>query len=646
MTSPLTATATLQTQETDTGLILIAPHSELEFPIWQAGFRLRRGGELILQSASGWGSPSSNLNLWSVQQDHAVLTYNRGTHGLGRLTVVALEHGWRFTWDQPTRDVISLASGKHWYGQGELINQLFPLEAASVWEAPLMTWDNGPTGLGNIQEAAWITASGVALIVEEAAGTLQVGLNAPPAAIQPPQWDLNASQSSASVRPHPAMAGASGTLTLSDRRNPLSYMLLVAEDMVKVHQRFTRIIGKPETIPPEDFLREPIWTTWARYKTKISQDVVLQFAHEIRKNGYPGGTMEIDDKWQQFYGDSVFDETRFPDPQKMIAELNANRFNVTMWVHPFLEGGSRNTSEALRQNFLVRRMDGRPYDVPWWQGRAFLLDVSNPYALEWWGEKLKTLQTTYGLAGFKFDAGEGNYLPADAQCFQPIQRNDYSSKWVQFAAVNFPYCEVRSGWHSQRYPILFRQWDKFSTWGLDNGLASIITTALALGMAGYPFVLPDMIGGNAYNEVTADKELVIRWTQASAPMLAIQFSLAPWDYDQETVDICRRYAQLHVDLTEDRLRAARQAVEKGAPVVRPILWVDPHDMTAQTVGDQFMLGDTLMAAPVVMKGAVKRDVYLPAGNWRDYWSETRYTGGQWLRDYPAPLDVLPLFVRE
>jgi alpha-glucosidase (family GH31 glycosyl hydrolase) len=646
MTAPLTAsTASLQTQETDTSLILIASHSEIEFPIWQAGFKLRRGTNLILQSAAEWGAPVANLSIWSVQRDHAVLTYNRGTHGLGRLTVTALENGWRLTWDQPTRDTISLLSGGHWYGQGELINQLYPLENVALWEAPLMTWDNGPTGLGDIQEAAWITSSGVAIVVEEASQTLQVGLNAPPPTILPPQWDLTSTQAPANIRPHPTMTGASGMLTLADRRNPLSYLLLVGKDAVAVHRDMVRVVGKPENIPPVDLLREPIWTTWARYKTDISQESVLQFAREIRKNGFPGSTLEIDDKWQQFYGDNALDSVRFPDARRMVAELNAQRFNVTVWVHPFMEGGSRNTVEALRQNFVVRRLDGRPYEVPWWQGTAYLLDVSNPYALEWFGEKLKTLQNTLGLAGFKFDAGEGNYLPADAQCFQPIQRNEYSSKWVQFAAVNFPYCEVRCGWHSQRYPVLFRQWDKFSVWGLDNGLVSVITTGLRLGMAGYPFVMPDMIGGNAYGGTTADKELLIRWAQASAPMLVNQYSLAPWDYDPETVDICRRYAQLHVDLTEDRLEAARQSVETGAPVIRPIFWVDPQDITAQKIGDEFMLGDRLLAAPVVTQGAVSRDVYLPTGKWRDYWSDTHYTGDQWLRDYPAPLDVLPLFVR-
>ena len=636
----------LQATETDTVLVLQAEHSQLEFTIWQAGFKLRRdNGDLMLQSGTDWGAPVSNLNLWSVEADHAILTFNRGSHGVGRLTVTVIENGWRFAWDQPTRDTFSLAAGKHWYGQGEIINQLWPLETLSLWEAPLMTWDNGPTGLGDIQEPVWITATGVAVYAENATPDLLVGFNAPPPNIPIPQWDKHLSQAPANIRPRPTMPGSSGMLTLMDRHAPLSYLLLVGTDVVNAHTQFIKLVGKPEAIPPEALLKEPIWTTWARYKTSITQQVVLDFATEIRDHGFPGATLEIDDKWQQHYGDTSLDPARFPDPAAMVAALKVLGFNVTMWVIPFLDPQSANTQHAVRFNFVVRRPDGAPYEVTWWQGTGYLLDVTNPYALEWWAVQLKTLQRTTGLAGFKFDAGEGNFLPADAHTFAPINRSEFSTKWVQFAAANFPYCEVRCGWHAQRYPVLFRQWDKFSVWGLDNGLASIITSALAFGMVGYPFALPDMIGGNGYNGVTADKELFIRWTQASAAMLAIQFSIAPWDYDDETITICRKYAKLHVDLLPQRLAAARQATQTGAPVIRPVFWHAPLDEQTFTIKDQYLLGDTLLVAPVITPATTSRDVYLPRGNWRNYWTGEQYTGGQWLTNVSAPLDTLPLFER-
>lgn len=638
-------TTSIKLQERETSLLLRTAHSQLEFTLWRPGFTLTRGERLLLESGPGWGAPTSNLSQWQVEDDRAVLTYNRGMHGMGRLALTALEDGWRFVWDQPTRDTFDLASGKHWYGQGELINQLWPLERISLWEAPFITWDNGPAGLGNIQTPAWVTATGVAVVVEPPSNGLIVGFNAPAAHLTSPRWDLSDQMAPPATRPLPAMDGASGLLTLHDQEAPLHYRLLVGVDAPSAYRRLVQQVGKPNRIPPEGLLRSPIWTTWARHKMDIDQETVLRFAREIREHGFPGGTMEIDDKWQRAYGDITPDPVRFPDPASMVRELNEMGFAVTLWVTPFLNPDSANAQEAARRGLIVRQAGGDPYQVMWWQGYGYLLDVSNPEAVQWWVEQLRALQHQIGLAGYKFDGGEANYLPADAHTHTPITRNEYSARWVEIVATHFPYGEARCGWYSQRQPILFRQWDKFSTWGQDNGLASIITTALALSMSGYPFTMPDMIGGNAYFGVQPDRELVIRWTQASAPMLAIQFSVAPWDYDAETVAICRKYAQLHVDLADQRINAAREAVETGEPVIRPVFWPVPRDVEAHAIDDEYLVGDDLLVAPVVVEGARMRDIYLPAGQWRDYWSDTLYTGGQWLRDYPAPLDTLPLFAR-
>ncbi|MCC7207758.1 MAG: glycoside hydrolase, partial [Anaerolineae bacterium] len=460
-----------------------------------------------------------------------------------------------------------------------------------------------------------------------------------------PEWSQGLGMAPADMRPPPAMPGASGLLSVADRLAPLRYRLLVGVDATSAFRRLIQALGKPPRTPPEGLLRRPIWTSWARYKSDIDQAKIVDFAREIRAHEYPGGTLEIDDRWQRAYGDTQFDPVRFPDPAGMVRTLDAMGFAVTLWVPTFLNPDSLNAQEAEHEGYLVRRPDGSPYPVTWWQGTGYLLDLSHPGAVQWWAERLGALQRAVGLAGYKFDAGEANFLPADAVTHAPMGRNEYSTRWAEFAAQHFPYCEARCGWFSQRQPVLFRQWDKFSVWGHDNGLASVITTALALSMTGYPFTLPDMVGGNAYAGVEPDKELFIRWAQASAPMLAIQFSLAPWDFDKETDAICRRYAQLHVDLADARVRAAHNAVETGEPVLRPIFWNFPRDAEAQVVGDEYLLGDEYLVAPVVEPGKRTRDVYLPAGRWREYWSRREHLGGQWLRNFPAPLDTLPLFVR-
>jgi myogenesis-regulating glycosidase len=626
-------------------IVLRASHSQLEFTIQTAGFRLVRGDYVFLASGRYWGLPVSRLIQWTVEGNEAMLIYNRGAHGIGRLRVSAHRQGWHFLWDQPTRDGFELASGKHWYGQGELINQCYPMEKISQWEAPFITWDNGPTGLGNIITPAWLASSGVMLCAEASDDHLLVGFNAAPADVPAPRWNLFEEQAPPGVRPLRATEGASGMLTLHHPARPLSYWLMVSADIREAYRHFADWAGIPAQTPPEGMMRAPIWTSWARFKMDIDQTRIVAFAEEIRAQGYPGATFEIDDKWQPHYGDLHFDPVRFPDPAAMVAKLNALGFAVTVWIIPFITEHAANMAEAQSKGYLVRQADGDPYKLTWWQGDGYLLDVSHPEALAWWKAGLEKLRISAGLAGFKFDAGEANYLPADAVTYAPISRNEYSNRWVRFAAEHFPYCEARTGWGNQSQPIFFRQWDKFSTWGHDNGLASVVTTALALSLTGYPFTMPDMIGGNAYGGVTADKELMIRWTQASAPMLCIQFSLAPWDYDAETTALCLKYADLHVALADDRIAAARAATQTGNPVIRPMFWAAPHNAEAYLIDDQYMLGDKYVVAPVLKQGATKRDLYLPPGQWQDYWSKKIHAGDQWLRNYPAPLDTLPLFVR-
>ncbi|HRE49150.1 MAG TPA: glycoside hydrolase family 31 protein [Aggregatilineales bacterium] len=624
---------------------LTATHSTLVFA--GSGMELHTPTAVpALRSAPGWGD-GAILNKIIVSPRGAILIYsmNGGGNGSKVLTVDALPDGWRLIWNSPTGDAYQLDTPL--YGQGELVNQLHPLNAASLHQRPFITWDNGPTGLGNILTPAWVFASGVTLIVSNPDDTLQVGINTSPDEGAPPEWNLWSAAAPANIRPKPVaeVTNPSGALSFTQSGSPLNYRLLVGENAVAAHEQLINLLGKPDRIPPESFLRLPIWTTWAKYKMDISQTTVLQFARDIRAHGFPGGTLEIDDKWTRHYGDSSFDPSRFPDPAGMVRELNALGFNVTTWTMPCFHEDSPNAAEGIERGYFVKDKAGSPYPVLWWQGVGFLLDVSNPDALAWWAGKLRLLKNSVGLAGYKFDAGEANYLPADAVTHARMQRTHYSQRWVHFAATHFPYCEVRSGWFNHREPILFRHWDKFSTWGLDNGLASVITTALALSLSGYPFALPDMIGGNAYGGVDADKELLIRWTQASALMLAIQFSITPWDFDAETVAICKKYADLHVSLAEDRLAAAVEATRSGTPVIRPIWWGDPTNVTAQGIADEYLLGAKYLVAPVVTMGARQRDIYLPNGTWRDYESGKRYEGRTWLRDYPAPLDTLPLFVR-
>ncbi len=527
----------------------------------------------------------------------------------------------------------------NWYGHGELINQLWPLNRIMLPSTPMHTFDNGPTGLSGVMTPAWFSSNGVLIIANS---PVEIGINQPPANYPRFKWSFATDGRGAfKDRPFydPDQVG-DGLFTFKGNAQDLKFSF--TGNAVNAYLKLVEHFGHPVEIPPEGLFTKPTWTTWARYKTAIDQDVILKFADEIIVNGYPFHVMEIDDRWQVHYGDLDFDPEKFPDPQKMIDDLHAKGFKVTTWVIPFLDPDSQAFAEGSMNGWLVRKPDGSPYLVEWWQGRGGLLDVTHPSALEWFFVRLSSLQRKTGIDGFKFDAGEACFIPADSVTHKKIDPNEYTQIYVDAVAKHHRLTEVRSGWKNQRAPIFFRQWDKTTSWGLDNGLHSVLTGILAIGMAGYPFILPDMIGGNEYDE-KADADMMIRWTQLNALLPSMQFSLAPWEYGKDSAELCRRYANLHTEFAPRIIEIAKLSAQNGLPIIRPVFWRDPKEERALQCDDEFLLGDEFLVAPVLTPNTFERDIYLPRGTWQELWTGEVFTGPRTLEKFPVPLDVLPVF---
>jgi myogenesis-regulating glycosidase len=177
-------------------------------------------------------------------------------------------------------------------------------------------------------------------------------------------------------------------------------------------------------------------------------------------------------------------------------------------------------------------------ETQWWNSgtkEAAYIDFTNPAAAEWFVAKLRKLQVNEGIDSFKFDAGEISWSPTDPIYYSKTL--DFPHRivkdYVRTCAKLGNLVEVRSAQGTQDLPIFLRMIDKDTEWTVNNGLPSLITTMLQMNMVGYPFVLPDMIGGNGYNDITPDREIFIRWLQANTFMPSIQFSFVPWIYDEE-----------------------------------------------------------------------------------------------------------------
>lgn len=264
-------------------------------------------------------------------------------------------------------------------------------------------------------------------------------------------------------------------------------------------------------------------------------------------------------------------QTTFPDLKNLTTDLKAKGFVVGMWIHPFINKDCEPHYTFAKDNgYLVKSHTGS-LDTSWWNSdanQASHVDLTNPKARSWYRSRLEEIQDNYGIDVFKFDAGETSWFPED-----PILTGDQSLSpslmtraFVELAHDFGNLLEVRTGWGTQYMNLFVRMLDFDSRWTVENGLKSFIPTLLQFNLNGYVFVLPDMIGGNRYGDDKMTKELFIRWLQASCLMPSLQFSVAPWDFeDDNIVEIARKFTKLHEDHADKIIERFHLAVSDGHP---------------------------------------------------------------------------------
>lgn len=269
-------------------------------------------------------------------------------------------------------------------------------------------------------------------------------------------------------------------------------------------------------------------------------------------------------------GATTVNQTTFPDLKALTTDLKSKGFIMGMWCHPFINKVCEPTfSYARDNNYLVKSYTGS-VDTSWWNSgpnEATHVDFTNPEARSWFKRKLEAIQSTHGIDVFKFDAGETTWFPQDAKLTGDpnLSPSLMTRSFVEMASDFGTQLEVRSGWGTQHLKIFVRMLDFDSRWDEFNGLKSLIPTLIQFNMNGYVFVLPDMIGGNQYGEDVITKELFIRWLQASVFMPSLQFSWAPWRFDAETVQISRKFTELHELHSDYIIERFNLAVASGDP---------------------------------------------------------------------------------
>lgn len=433
--------------------------------------------------------------------------------------------------------------------------------------------------------------------------------------------------------------------------------VITTDDEVELGEGFSTLKGahqavadkyfvKTDRIPDEQFFRVPQYNTWIELMYNQNQKQILEYAHSIVDSGLTPGILMIDEGWSEDYGVFDFYPGRFEDPRAMVQELHELGFVVMLWVTPHISPDS-NAFRALRDTeYLLKDENGKFAVREWWNGFSCVLDLSNPGARNWLREKLAYATETYGVDGFKFDAGDASMYRSTDRSFSPRLPQDHTTDYDSFAS-EYTFNELRAVWNLGGAPLVCRLHDKMHSWDQD-GLNCIIPNTLIQGLIGCYYGCPDMIGGGNYgsfiqNGFQLDQELYLRWLQASLFCPMIQFSIAPWRVlTPENYRTVLELLQLRERYAPEIISLAYHAAQAHEPIVRPVEYEFPHQGYEKETS-MYMLGNRYLVIPVLEKGVSQRSIKLPAGTWKDAQGNI-YPGGR-ITTFKYPLEKIYILER-
>lgn len=251
-------------------------------------------------------------------------------------------------------DCYELTDDAQWFGGPQTRYQHWPIQNMYYEEEPYV-----PTQLDNmaITERYWLSSRGIYIYVNEM-DPLFVDQNN--------HKDKHLCLISKNKNPYPAYDKVT-----------LRYYIGVFHDAKTAHRHaVAHHLGHPTGHPSPLMVQNPIWSTWAQYKVHINEAVVMKFAKAIKDHGFNHSQLEIDDNWETCYGSAEFDPIKFPDVPRFVKQLKDMGFDVTLWIHPFInENCEESYVEAYEKGYFVKNHEGEVHTT-WWQGKfSFLIHI-------------------------------------------------------------------------------------------------------------------------------------------------------------------------------------------------------------------------------------------------------------------------------
>jgi len=465
---------------------------------------------------------------------------------------------------------------------------------------------------------------------------------------------------------------------------------------------FTALTGRAPVLPGWSY---GLWlSSGGTYRDQAAIETLLD---GIGKHRLPADVIHIDPWWMRgrHYCDFEWDRQAFPDPEGLIRRIHGLGLKLCLWEHPYVSVESELFAYGKSKGHFVLRPDGSVYVIDYglslaprpdgrvriagpketWNAPVAIIDLTNPEARSWFQDLHRPLLRS-GVDVFKTDFGED--IPEDARFHDGRTGREMHNLYpLLYNAAVFEVTAEEKGrglvWSrsgtagSQRFPVCWSG-DPAADW---DSLAATVRGGLSAGLSGLALWSHDIGGYRG----TPDPELYVRWAQfglfSSHSRMHGDSPREPWRFGEEALAIVRKYVRLRYRLFPYIRSAALEACETGLPVIRALPLAFPDDPSAVAWDHEYMFGPSILAAPVIRKldglgrpgGGVRRSqergsrppgkglfpqgavpleagalprfpVYLPPGDWHDYWTGRAIQGAA-VVDAAASLEVMPLFIR-
>ena len=439
----------------------------------------------------------------------------------------------------------------------------------------------------------------------------------------------------------------------------LDYYFIAGETMRDILGAYTGLTGR--TALPQKWTLGYHQSRWGY----ITEDDIMDVAEKMRQCRIPCDSIHFDIDYMDAFKVFTWNRKNYKDPKKTLQKLTEMGYKPVTIIDPGVkkEDGYDVYEEGIKNGYFAFSAENELYVNEVWPGDAVFPSFTNPKVRSWWADKQKFL-IDMGVRGVWNDMNEPasfkGPLPDDVQfadeddtvILHKDAHNIYGhcmamatkDGWLKYDGRR-PFIITRAAYAGTQRYSMFWTGDNQSIWA---HLQMAIPQLCNLGLSGFSYAGTDVGGFGA----DTTKELLARWVQVGclSPFFRNHSAQGtrkqePWQFDDQVVGIYRKYVKMRYRFLPYLYDLFYQGEQTGLPVMRPLVLHYPKDPETYNLNGEFLVGENLLVAPVLEQGATKKMVYLPEGEWYDYWTGEKITGGKYfLRD--APIDLCPMYLKE